>query len=93
MLHNYTQFFTLSLLWNVTNYAFLLKIMQKVLIGVCGVSLIISNKNLYKMFSNNSKNYSYAEDNINEMPLIWSVSPMHIPNRKIWDVNFSFFIF
>ena len=54
MLHDYTQFFTLSLLWNVTNYAFLLKIMQKVLIGVCGVSLIISNKNLYKMFSNNS---------------------------------------
>ena len=46
--------------------------------GVCNVSLIISNKNPCKMFSNNSsKNYgsSYAEGIMNIAPLTFPVSP------------------
>ena len=45
--------------------------------GVCDVSLIISDENLRKMISDNWQNYGsfYNEDNIREGPLTWSVLP------------------
>ena len=57
---------------------FAIKSWRKVSMGVCNVSLIISNKNPCKMFSNNSsKNYgsSYTEGIMNIAPLTFPVSP------------------
>ena len=65
---------------------FCLKYWRKVLMGVCDVSVIISDKNICKnIFINYGS--SYTEDNINEAPLTLSVS--HLENQLEKNENFN----
>ena len=63
---------------------FSLKSWRKVLMGVCDVSLIISDENPCKLFSNNSQNYgsSYTEYNINKALLILCLALGKLSDEK-----------
>ena len=70
------------------------KSLRKVSKGAWKFSLIISDKNRSKVFSNNSWNYgsSYPEDNLNKASLILSASLHKKQEKRIFRLLFFFVI-